>query len=218
MKLKDADQARRSAKAGLKTVERQTEDQRQKLHLIEIDLATERQLVMDLKAKLRKTREAAQLAKEVAETEKKASYQLGMEETEIRLVEEHSEVCRHYCDATWDKALSAVGVPANSTLRQPGSIYYHPDICVAPDAIPFSTAIAPDTSEQPFAIQAALPPPEASKGSSQVGDQSQRAEGDKDKDKGKEAEAKTKEADPKAKDTPTSQLSQKEDPPAPKST
>ena len=152
MKLKEADQACWSAKAGLKTVERQTEDQRQKLHLIEIDLATERQLVMDLKAKLRKTREVAQLAKEVAETEKKASYQLGMEETEIRLVEEHSEVCMDCYDATWDKALSAAGVPANSTLRQPGSIYYHPDICVAPDAIPSSTAIAPDTSEQPFAI------------------------------------------------------------------
>ena len=107
---------------------------------------------MDLKAKLRKTREAAQLAKEVVEIEKKASYQLGMEETEIRLVEELSEVCRDYCDPTWDKALSAAGVPADSTLRQPGSIYYHPDICVARDAIPSSTAIAPDTSEQPFAI------------------------------------------------------------------
>ena len=32
----------------------------------------------------------------------------------------------------------------------------------------------------------------------------------------KEAEAKTKEADPKAKDAPISQLSQKEDPPPPK--
>ena len=51
-KLKEADQACRSAEAGLKTVERQAEDQRQKLHLIEIDLATEKQLVIDLKAKL----------------------------------------------------------------------------------------------------------------------------------------------------------------------
>ena len=40
-KLKEADQACRSAEAGLKTVERQAEDQRQKLHLIEIDLASE---------------------------------------------------------------------------------------------------------------------------------------------------------------------------------
>ena len=39
-KLKVADHARLSAKTDLKTVERQAEDQRQKLHLTEIDLAT----------------------------------------------------------------------------------------------------------------------------------------------------------------------------------
>ena len=38
-RLKAADQARLSAEASLKTVERQVEDQRQKLHLTEIDLA-----------------------------------------------------------------------------------------------------------------------------------------------------------------------------------
>ena len=41
-KLKVADQVLLSVEAGLKTVERQAEDQRQKLHLAEIDLATER--------------------------------------------------------------------------------------------------------------------------------------------------------------------------------
>ena len=46
------DQARSSAKAGLKTVERQAEDQCQKLHLTEIDLATQKQLVIDLKVEL----------------------------------------------------------------------------------------------------------------------------------------------------------------------
>ena len=48
-KLKAVDQARLNAEAGLKTVERQAENQCQKLHLTEIDLATERQLVKDLK-------------------------------------------------------------------------------------------------------------------------------------------------------------------------
>ena len=72
---------------------------------------------MDLKAELQKTREATHLAKEPVEVEKKASYLLGVEETKIRLVEELSEVCRNYCDATWDKALSAVEVPADSALR-----------------------------------------------------------------------------------------------------
>ena len=39
-KLKVTDQARLSAEVGLKTVERQADDQCQKLHLTEIDLAT----------------------------------------------------------------------------------------------------------------------------------------------------------------------------------
>ena len=101
---------------------------------------------MDLKAELQKTGEAAQLVEEAAEAEKKAFHQLGVEEMEIRLTEELFVVCRDNCDATWDKALSAARVPVNSALRQLGSIYYHPDICEAPDAIPSSTAIALDTS------------------------------------------------------------------------
>ena len=46
-KLKVADQARLSAKASLKTAERQAEDQHQKLHLTEIDLVTQKQLVAE---------------------------------------------------------------------------------------------------------------------------------------------------------------------------
>ena len=137
----------------------------------------------------------------------------------------------------WDKALNAARVPMDSILRQPGSIYYHLHIRVFLDAFPPSTAIAPDTFEQPLAIQIALPPPEVSKGASQTGDQNQGVEGDKDKDKGKEklpsleaksaaeddaaktkeVKAQTKKANPKAKDAATSQPSHKEDPSAPKS-
>ena len=51
-KLKKADKAHQSAEAGLKTTERQIEDQRQKLHIIEINLATEKQSILDLKAEL----------------------------------------------------------------------------------------------------------------------------------------------------------------------
>ena len=57
--LKAADQAHLSAEADLKTVERQAENQCQKLHLTEIDLATQRQLVVDLKVELQKAKEAA---------------------------------------------------------------------------------------------------------------------------------------------------------------
>ena len=41
-------------------------------------------------------------------------------------------MARDYCDITWGKALDAVGVPANSVLRQPESIYYDSDIRVLP--------------------------------------------------------------------------------------
>ena len=93
-KLKEANKARLSAEVDLKTVERQAEDQRQKLHLTKIDLATQRQLVIELKAGLQESKEAARLAKEAAEAEKQASYLLGVEETQVSLVEKLSEVCR----------------------------------------------------------------------------------------------------------------------------
>ena len=94
------DQACSSAEAGLKTAERQAEEQRQKLHSTEINLAMQKQMVIDLQVELQKAKEEVQLAREAAKAEKKASYQLGVEETEIRLAEELSEVCRDYCDVT----------------------------------------------------------------------------------------------------------------------
>ena len=57
-KLVKVKRARLSAEVGLKIVERQAEDQRQQLHITEIDLATQKQLVMDLKAELQKVKEA----------------------------------------------------------------------------------------------------------------------------------------------------------------
>ena len=41
-KLVEADKARLSAKANLKTIERQVQDQRQKLHITEIELVTQK--------------------------------------------------------------------------------------------------------------------------------------------------------------------------------
>ena len=184
-KLKAVDQARLSAKAGLKTIERQAKDQCQKQHLTEIDLATQRQLVLDLKVELQKAKEATQLAKEAAEAEKQASYLIGVEETQIRPVDELPEVCKDYCNVTWDRALSVAGVPVDFVWRQLGNIYYHPDIYEVPVAISSPPAPALESSEQPLAISDALPLPETSKESSQTGDQGQGAEGEKDKGKGK---------------------------------
>ena len=94
-KFKEAEKKRRSAEAGLKNAESQAEDQCQKLYVTETNLATEKKIVLDLKAALQKAKEEARLAKEevqlvreVAEAEKRASYQLGAEETGARLSEE----------------------------------------------------------------------------------------------------------------------------------
>ena len=57
--LKEVVKARDSAEAGLKTIEKQFEDIRKQLHYTEINLATEKQLVAELREELRKAREAA---------------------------------------------------------------------------------------------------------------------------------------------------------------
>ena len=93
-------------------------------------------MVKDLREELHKAKEAAQLQKEAAEAEKQASYALGVEETQSRLTEEFSSVARDYCDITWEKALDAAGVPVDSSLRRPESVYYDPDIQPLPGSDP----------------------------------------------------------------------------------
>ena len=68
--VKQALKAKASAEAGLKTTERQAEDLRKELHYCEINLATEKQMVTELREELRKAREAAQLLKEATEVKK----------------------------------------------------------------------------------------------------------------------------------------------------
>ena len=53
---------------------------------------------------------------------------LRVEETQAKLTEELSAVCRDYCDISWDKALDVAGVPVDFNLRRPESIYYDPEI------------------------------------------------------------------------------------------
>ena len=126
--LKEAVRVRDNAEAGLKTTEKQAEDLRKQLHYTEINLATEKQLVTDLHEKLRKAREVVQLVKEAAEAKKQATYTLGVEETQARLTEELSTVCREYCSISWGRTLDFAGVPEGSDLRRPESIYYDPEI------------------------------------------------------------------------------------------
>ena len=80
------------------------EDQRKLLYTMELELATQKQLVMDLKAELQKVKdaakEAARVAKKATEAVKRASYERGVEDTEIRLAEDMARLCRDYCTET----------------------------------------------------------------------------------------------------------------------
>ena len=108
----------------------------------------------DLREEIHKAKEAAQLLKEAAEAEKQATYALGLQETQSRLTEEFSFVARDYCDITWGKALDAAGIPADSSLRLPESIYYDSDIRELPGSgFPLSEQPAP-VSEAPSTDQA----------------------------------------------------------------
>ena len=82
----------------------------------------------ELREEFRKAREAVQLVKEATEVEKQAAYMLGVEETQARLTEELSAVCKDYCDISWGKTLNVARVPVDSDLRRPKSIYYDPEI------------------------------------------------------------------------------------------
>ena len=53
-------------------------------------------MVLDFKVELQKDKEAAWVGKEVSEAVEMASYECGVQETEIRLADELAEVCRDY--------------------------------------------------------------------------------------------------------------------------
>lgn len=104
----------------------------------------------------------------MTEAEKQASYTLGVEEIKVRLAKELAEVCREFCDTTWAEALNAAGVPADSELRQPGRIHYHPHIREIPKALSSPPAQVIEPSKQPLTAQVSLPLLEASKESGQI--------------------------------------------------
>ena len=107
---------------------------------------------------LRRVKEEAQLIREATEAEKNAARQLGAEETEAKLSEEISEVCRDYCSISWAHALDAAGVPADSALRLPENIFYSQEIRENPDdaqvaleqdlAVP-DAVLVPDMAKDP---------------------------------------------------------------------
>ena len=181
--VKQALKEKASAEASLKTTERQAEDLRKELHYREINLATEKQLVKDLREELHKAKEAAQLLKEAAEAEKQAAYALGVQETQSRLTEEFSSVAREYCDITWGKALDAVGIPADSSLRRPESIYYDSDIRELPGSGSPPSEQPTPMSEAPSTDQAPPAPVELPTDSRHDAGQGKKVEAPQGKDK-----------------------------------
>ena len=170
------------------------------MHYTKINLATEKQLVIELCEKLQKAREAVQLVKEAAEAKKQATYTLGVEETQARLTEELFAVCREYCGISWGKALDAAGVPVGSDLRRPESIYYDPEIRELLGPNSSHPEQATQASEQSMADQAPPAPLEIPKDSNHGG-QGKKTKDLKGMDKGQDKKKNSSNPKEKAPDT-----------------
>ena len=96
---------------------------------------------------MEKAKEAARTAKEAIRASKKASYDRGVQETEVHLAEELAKECRDYCQEVWVEALNLASVPATSEWRKAENIYYPVDIREVPIALPSPAALAPTSSE-----------------------------------------------------------------------
>jgi len=151
-KLKTSEHERLSALAGLKTAEAQAEDQCKLLYTTELNLATEKAMVLSLKAELQKAKVEAQAIREAAKAAEEAAYEQGVLETKQRLAEEVAEVCRDYCTVTWMEALNSAGVSANSELRKAENVYFPEHIREVPTD-PSSTALPLPPPKQVSSIQ-----------------------------------------------------------------
>ena len=153
-KLTVAERERSNALANLKNAEAQAKDQHKLLYTTKIELATQKQLVLDLKAELQKVKDVAKevtrVAKETIEVVERASNECGVEDTEIRLAEEVVEVCRDYCTETWIEAHNSARVPANSKIRKAKSIFFLEHIREAPADLPSTTLPLPRPKQSPI--------------------------------------------------------------------
>ena len=139
-----------------------------------------------------------------------------MEETQAKLTEEFSAVVRDYCGISWGKALDVVGVPADSGLRWPESIYYDPEIRELSDPSSSLPEQAAQVSEVPKVDQVPPAPLEVSMDSHQDIGKGKGAETLQGKDKGKDKKKDSSKPAKKASDTAISQLEQAVDLEAPK--
>ena len=139
-----------------------------------------------------------------------------MEETQARLTKEFFAVVRDYCDISWGKALDVVGVPADSGLRRPESIYYDPEIRELSGPDSSHPRQATQVSVQPKADQVPPAPLEVPKDFNQDASKGKEVEPLKGKDKGQDKKKSSSNPTKKALDTAVSQPSQTADPGVPK--
>ena len=125
--------------------------------MTEIELATQRQLVLDLKVELQKAKDVARVARKASKAAEMASYKHGVLKTETRLVEEVARVCRDYCAETWAKALNRARVSIDSELRRAENVFFPEDIREVPTVSPPPVADPFPPPEQLPTIQAPTP-------------------------------------------------------------
>ena len=112
----------------MKSAEAQVEDQHKELYMTQLNLATEKAVVLDLQPKLKGAEEALKMAQEATIAAETSAYERGVLETETRLTVEVTAVCREYCAETYNQALDRVGIPPNSDLRKTDQMYYPEDL------------------------------------------------------------------------------------------
>ena len=145
-KVKEAIKARDSTEAGLKTTTRQAKNMRQQLHLTEINLATKKQTVLDLKAQLKQAKEATRVAREAVKAAMAASYECGVKDTKAGLIEKVAVICKDYCTESWGVAMDRAGVPTDSKLRRIENIFFPEDIREIPDSDPLEKLLSVSTA------------------------------------------------------------------------
>ena len=93
-------------------MEKQFENMRKQLHYTEINMATEKQLVTELRKELHNpTTQRGSRGREAS------CVHPWVQETQGRLIEEFFAVARDYCDISWGKALDVAGIPVDSSQR-----------------------------------------------------------------------------------------------------
>ena len=147
-KLKAIERARQNTEAGLKNAKAQAKDQCKEFYTTQLNLTTEQAMILDLKAKLQKAKEALKLAQEAAKATETSAYERGELETEAMLTAEVTVVCREYCAETYNQALDQAGIPADSDLRRVDQVYYPEDLKENTTAPPPSVALPLPPSEQ----------------------------------------------------------------------